>query len=131
MSKHNDISGETFGTLLVLGYDHSDAGGTFWKVRCSCGVEKVVARRNLTNGAIQDCGRRKVHGVRVVRYSTIHNRLRTERGKAAEYLCVDCGEQAQQWSFIGKVGMSEDLYQYEPRCTVDHRAYDRKVKVSA
>jgi hypothetical protein len=32
-------------------------------------------------------------------YYTAHTRVRYERGRAATYLCIDCGEPARHWSF--------------------------------
>lgn len=33
------------------------------------------------------------------RYRHAHTRVRRERGPAREYLCVDCGDGAEHWSF--------------------------------
>ncbi len=59
------------------------------------------------------------------KYRAIHARIVNERGRADSYLCVDCGEEARQWSYKGRVGFSPDVNDYEPRCVPCHRAYDR------
>jgi hypothetical protein len=71
-------------------------------------------------------------------YSGIHRELRLERGRAAEYTCVDCGGAAQEWSYNGGdpdearervygawVTYSTDIERYAPRCRLDHRRLDR------
>lgn len=65
-------------------------------------------------------------------YQATHLRL----GAAAEHSCVDCGGNAQEWSYEGgcpdeKRGKSGSPYcthadHYQPRCTKCHRAYDFK-----
>lgn len=54
----------------------------------------------------------------------MHYRLMGVKGKAREHVCVDCGEQARDWSQIhDTTGM--DFEDYEPRCRSCHIAYDR------
>ncbi len=56
-------------------------------------------------------------------YDSLHGRVHRARGKAAEHSCVDCGEQAQEWSYThGKE--PSDVGSYEPRCIRCHRLYD-------
>lgn len=129
-SNRVDMTGQTFGLLTVQEYHHSDEGGAFWVATCVCGTTKVYARRNLTNDATQDCGDRTRHGDRGPRYSTVHNRLMRQRGKASEHDCVDCGEQAREWSFDRPTGFSMDLERYAPRCRSCHNA-QRSELVSA
>ncbi len=70
-------------------------------------------------------------------YGGAHYRLRVERGPAAAQRCVDCGAQAEEWSYDGLdpdeltevrgshlVRYSLDLERYEPRCVRCHRAFD-------
>lgn len=77
-----------------------------------------------------------------VSYQAAHRRLIRSRGKATEHRCVDCGAQAQEWSYRGdspreQVGpnyagdrviecaYSSDPMDYDPRCIPCHRANDR------
>lgn len=74
----------------------------------------------------------------------IHRDLTSERGKAREHSCVDCGKQARHWSFDGceelrwgrrsgyrngyAVGPSPfcvHIEHYSPRCPSCHMRYDR------
>ncbi|MGO8608877.1 hypothetical protein ACC848_38560, partial [Rhizobium johnstonii] len=80
-------------------------------------------------------------------YSTIHERLKRTRGRAAEHACVDCGSQASQWSFCectpeysvkldhGRaLRCTTDLNAYEPRCRACHNAQGvaaRRAQVTA
>ncbi len=58
--RFNDLSGTRFGRLVVLRLDRmekrSGAFKSFWVCHCDCGVEKVLARNNLTSGNTRSCG---------------------------------------------------------------------------
>jgi hypothetical protein len=72
-------------------------------------------------------------------YIAAHERIKTRRGRASEYLCADgCGRQAHDWSYshnsddervqahgynAGRV-YSLDVWAYDPRCTTCHRKFD-------
>ncbi len=65
-------------------------------------------------------------------YRAVHNRLRTERGRAAGYLCK-CGRNARQWAYLGgapderrsKEGpYTPDLGFYEAMCIPCHKRMD-------
>ena len=70
-----------------------------------------------------------------VGYAGVHSRLRVERGKAAEQICVRCGGSADEWAYdhaapneqqdetTGKP-YSTDLSHYLPLCLADHRRFD-------
>jgi hypothetical protein len=52
-----DLSGRTFGTWTVLQKaGPSTNGKTLWRCRCSCGAEREVIGRSLTNGRSKSCG---------------------------------------------------------------------------
>src|SRR5687768_10972355 len=52
-----DLTGRQFDRLVVVGFaDRGDGGRARWRVRCQCGVEKVVAHRQLLAGASRSCG---------------------------------------------------------------------------
>lgn len=72
-------------------------------------------------------------------YKRAHGKVRGRRGPAKEFLCIDCGEQAKEWSLrrsaIGSVrselhSWSDDINDYEPRCVPCHRALDKEVRNS-
>lgn len=68
------------------------------------------------------------------RYSTVHQRIRRAKGKAADHLCVLCGGPASQWAYDHAdpdEQMSDDgrpyrldLDRYRPMCALCHRRFD-------
>ena len=71
-----------------------------------------------------------------VTYEGAHLRLRSIRGRARDFSCVDCGEPAQEWSYNhddpnekrmpdGTRPYSGDPSHYSPRCLHCHRKMDR------
>lgn len=53
-----DLTGRVFGRFTVLGFAGRDNKNKklLWRVRCSCGTEKVVAGNALVTGHIRSCG---------------------------------------------------------------------------
>lgn len=69
-------------------------------------------------------------------YRGVHGRIVRIRGKATNHTCVDCGRQAEQWSYDHgdpneKLSTphgyrySLDIDHYDPRCIVCHLRFDR------
>lgn len=69
-------------------------------------------------------------------YHAVHDRLRSRRGKASDYTCVECGGKARDWAYDYKcpdeavwvernLVYSHDVDRYEPLCTPCHRRRDR------
>ena len=75
-----------------------------------------------------------------ISYISAHNRVRQIRGHAKIYFCIDCTNQASDWSlkhdapgmlvvkdgdprYIGSL-YSLDVMDYEPRCRTCHMKYD-------
>lgn len=57
MSKQkDDLSGVTFGNLVVMMKAGSTGRTTLWMCRCSCGGIKVIRRTNLVSGMTKSCG---------------------------------------------------------------------------
>lgn len=59
MAKIEDLTGQKYGRLTVLGYDHSDARWhSYWLCECSCPdhTRVVVNRSYLINGMTTSCG---------------------------------------------------------------------------
>lgn len=71
LGQSEDLSGQSFGKLKVVGYVGKDAfGDSFWQCHCDCGrVAPAVAGNNLKSGRTGSCGCEQ-HG---------------NRGKAKEY----------------------------------------------
>lgn len=56
-------------------------------------------------------------------HSNIHQRIKRYRGKACEQKCVDCSNQANEWSHRHNTDKT-DIYNYYPRCYTCHDRYD-------
>ena len=54
--KRIDLSGQRFGRLTVIRYDHSEHDGAHWLCKCDCGTEKVLAGYSLRSGRTRSCG---------------------------------------------------------------------------
>lgn len=53
----NDITGQRFGSLYVIGIDKEYYGrGIWWKCRCDCGNEKSYRTNTLIKGNVISCG---------------------------------------------------------------------------
>ena len=50
------LVGKTYGRLTVLDFDSVRNNHSYWKVKCDCGVEKVLQGHLLTSGHSQSCG---------------------------------------------------------------------------
>lgn len=70
-------------------------------------------------------------------YDAVHQRLRSQRGRAAEHTCSHCAAQALQWAYDNndpdertdtKSGLrySIDLDHYIPLCASCHRLFDNE-----
>ena len=59
-----------------------------------------------------------------IKYRAAHATVARVRGKASDHTCVDCGKQAQEWSYAQRKGYSENLDDYAPRCRSCHQRYD-------
>ena len=57
MPKRNDIKGQRFGRLLVVGLgEKNNRGELKWECLCDCGNTKHVMYSHLTSGDVQSCG---------------------------------------------------------------------------
>lgn len=66
-------------------------------------------------------------------YYTAHARVRSRLGPATDHRCIDCGDQAAQWSvnrdalrlrFEDGMPYSSNPEDYEARCVSCHKTYD-------
>jgi len=126
-----DLKDQRFGHLVAIEYVRTVDGHRMWQCICDCGREIQVSAKSLHSGGQQSCGCR---GVLILSYDTVHAHVRRIRGKAETYLCIDCGEQACDWSCSHDAELirnskgwyySLDIMDYVPRCKKDHAAYDR------
>ena len=70
MPKLKDLRNKRFGELIVLNEPPVRIkNATYWKCKCSCGIEKLVFSGNLINQRTLSCGckRKKTHFIRLRR----------------------------------------------------------------
>lgn len=127
----HDLTGRRFGLLTVLRKE-----GKRWICRCDCGSERTCTAGGLNAGHHAHCGNRTFHGrTQAPSYRGIHTRLQTARGAASTHPCVDCGQQAQHWSYDyndpeqvygrgHRSPYSVHLEHYQPRCVPCHGRFD-------
>src|SRR3990167_2203819 len=73
-----DITGQKFGILTAIRFDHITRGHYYWLFRCECGKESVAEKGHVLKGEIKSCGclssrhtiggRSKTHGLRNTRF---------------------------------------------------------------
>lgn len=132
MPRREDITGRRYGTLTALRVE-----GAKWFCECDCGRTRVVSIGELNReGDANTCGERSVHQRGDdAGYGAAHGRVYQDRGKATGHECVDCGEQAKQWSYNHndpneKTDETLDLKyslkpdHYSPRCVPCHKIFD-------
>ena len=118
MANRKDITGNTYGYLTAMEYDHFDGKNSYWKFRCKCGNTVVRSLEKLRRAKTPSCGcymveiRQKAHQKREDKKKYSHcnakrNRnlegetfgnlfvvklLSEQSGIDAEYLCkCNCG----------------------------------------
>lgn len=52
----NDLTGQRFGRLTVIGIDERGTRKTYYNCQCDCGLVKSVRADSLTAGTIRSCG---------------------------------------------------------------------------
>ena len=118
-----------------------------WHAVCECGRDawplgstlRPVLDPTLKGRPSRSCGKCSTPPDVPFTYSGAHGHVRAKRGPASEHKCVDCGEQAHDWSYnhddyqelIGpeRPGAEEMVYSarpwiYVPRCRRCHRLFD-------
>jgi hypothetical protein len=96
--------GDVFGLLTVL---HVGRVPSFKDVACICicTCNKVKAIRVYNLDRVRSCGcsrpSRRGPQKDIIKYHSVHNLLRAQRGPASDHVCVDCGSQAEEWSYNG------------------------------
>lgn len=77
---------------------------------------------------------------RLIDYGLAHSHVRKRRGRADGHLCVDCGSQAEEWSYIGgdpdeavEIDLRGRFWRYSlkpsyyaPRCKSCHSKFDKR-----
>lgn len=97
---HQDITGNKYGLLTAICFDHKEKNTVYWKCKCDCGNETVVPIYALVKGTTKSCGclRHKpaVNSIDLTgqRFGTLTalERLPMYKNQATYYKCIcDCG----------------------------------------
>jgi len=150
--KRAELTGQRFGSWLVLGPAEARNYNARWSCRCDCGVLAAVQTGHLIGGYSTQCrpcasrkagissGAANSSSDEEVTYITVHVRLRTQRGRASDRACA-CGAPARQWAYqhgdpqerTGLIGgrqgwltFSPNLDAYAPMCFPCHRRLDQQ-----
>lgn len=91
----------------------------------------------LAKGPGRHSGRKRME---LPSYAGLHKRIFYDRGRASQFKCVDCGAQAEEWSYDGgcpneiweevrgvMLAYTIDQDRYSPRCKQCHRRRDLSV----
>jgi len=128
-----DRTGETFGrmTIVELVPKPWRSENAEWVCRCVCGTERVIDSSRFSQDKYMTCMRGECHPGWTgdnVEYTGAHWRLRQDLGPASSHKCVDCPNQARDWSYVEAKGYSLDIADYSPRCTSCHRLHDAALR---
>lgn len=79
-----DLTGQTFGKLLVVAYagQNPKRKGSLWHCRCDCGVKRTTSTSDLTSGNTKSCG--CLHGEVLIERNTKHGHS-TREATTPEY----------------------------------------------
>lgn len=85
--KIKDLTGQTFGRLTVVAFDHLSANGqAYWRCRCTCGNDKIISAAQLKWTKTSSCGcyrkeymskRQKTHGLGNTRLYRIWSKMKS------------------------------------------------------
>lgn len=93
-SQSIDLTGQRFGKLVVIQFDHKKNYDKFWKCQCDCGNIKIVRQAHLKSGHSKSCGCNKLSlddlSGRQFGYLTVMHR-------ANDYVMQSNGKHYAQW----------------------------------
>lgn len=99
-----DMTGQVFGRLTVLGRQASKNNTARWLCRCECGAEKVVIGANLRNGNSQSCGCLRVDKARLNKKHGMAGTLEYKRWENIKQRCLNPNNPA--WKNYGGRGIA-------------------------
>lgn len=115
-----------------------EAHGRHTNIRLGSSREYVSHRESRQRMAARESEKAKRNANRGETYRTGHNRIQTARGKAREYKCEFCGEQARHWALKADAAHAREEHrpngavlawstepsEYRPLCAQCHVDYD-------
>ncbi|WOC12524.1 hypothetical protein MP11Mi_16120 [Gordonia sp. MP11Mi] len=128
-----DLSGRRIGTLTV---EHYDRVARSWLCLCECGKRRLLRTEHLNRPGHHSCGDKRHRRKAIVGYIAAHERVHSDRGRAAEHPCaaIACGNMAAQWAYdhsdpdelsdAHHGPFSLDVGRYRPLCHSCHTSAD-------
>jgi hypothetical protein len=100
-----DLTGQRFGTLVVLGREgRGKNGAARWRTRCDCGTETVSQASNLRSGGAQSCGCARATGLRA--RNTTHGMSDQRPYKVWANMIARCTDPKHtRWPYYGARGI--------------------------
>ena len=144
MAKRLDITGQKYGKLLALNYDHTDEKSkkAVWKCLCDCGKYHFATAKDLRSGNTKSCGCIKIDRAKHMKYkdgrckerlygvwATVMKRCYNENCNTYKYyggrgitVCDEWHEYPnfKKWAYIN--GYDENAPKGE--CTIDRIDYN-------
>lgn len=103
-----DLVGQHFGRLTVVGQAETKNGHRYWQCHCDCGGENVVIHGNLKRGSVQSCGclRKEVTTRRMTIHGSAGRGRRTRAYGIWSGMLARCGiESATGFARYGGAGV--------------------------
>ena len=105
MTKLNDLTGQRFGRLLVLGRAKNKKDWVMWRCVCDCSNEKAVRGLLLSRGATKSCG--CLSRENTIKRSKTHGKTKTPEYKAWGRIKIRCyNEKTDSYSSYGGRGIT-------------------------
>ena len=76
--KQIDITGQKFGRLIAVRFDHRKNNRQFWLFKCSCGKEKIIDKSHVMGRKIRSCGCIKTEMLKNKPNGKIHGMTKTK-----------------------------------------------------
>lgn len=82
--KMEDLTGQRFGLLTVLGFDRRESCRYYWKCMCDCGVYTTVNASNLRSEVTKSCG-----CLRKITFGKDRNKISMKGQRYSRLLVID------------------------------------------
>ena len=118
-NKTRDITGQKFGNLTAIRYDHRDESNIdkphYWLFRCDCGKEMVVKKSAVTSGNTSRCP--SCSAKLMAKYNTTHGCTKTRLYKEWKGMIERCECKSHtSWGRYGAKGITicDEWHKFEP-----------------
>jgi hypothetical protein len=91
-----DLTGQRFGRLTVIGQANVLSRSVIWKVLCDCGTKKLVSQGNLLNGRTNSCGCLNIE--KIIERNTKHGKFDTPEYQVWRDMRARCRDKSN-WAY--------------------------------